>query len=261
MLSSRGFELRVDAELFAERRRVKSPEELDGIRRAQGAAVAAMTAIRERIATGEEVEAEELRRLAWHVLIEHGAVPAESLIVASGRASAGPHEEGRGPIQRNQPIVVDIFPRDIASGCWGDLSRTFCLGEPSERLRRCHADVLAALEETIKAIRPGVTGEELNWIAARCLQERGHPTKLDSPGGRTPTEGFAHCVGHGVGLQVHEEPVLDQGCGPVVAGDVLAIEPGIYYEDLGGVRIEDVVLVTEDGCERLADCSYELEIG
>ena len=260
-LRSRGIELQVDAGLFAERRRAKSAGELEGIRRAQAAAEAVVKALRERIRTEKEVGVEELRRLAWGVLAAHGALPGESLTITCGARPARPGEAPEERIRPGQAILLDIWPRDIASGCWADLSRTLCLGEAPEPLRRCHEDVATATRETIAAIRPGVTGEELNRVAARCLRERGHATILDSPGGRYPREGMITPIGHGVGLQVHEEPILTEGGGAIVAGDVLTVEPNLYYAELGEVRLEDLVLVTEEGHQLITDCPYELEIG
>jgi Xaa-Pro aminopeptidase len=260
LLRSRGIDLRVDAELFAERRRVKSQGELEGVRRASIAADAAIEAIRARIATEGEVTLHDLRQLAWRVLAEHGSVPGEWLTIDCGVGSADPQEAAAGKIEPHQPIVLDIWPRDIASGCWADLTRTLCLGEPPERLRRLHEDVALATQTTIAAIKPGVSGEELNRVAAQCLGERGHATLLDSPAGCYPEEGMITPIGHGVGLRVHEEPILTEGCGPIVAGDILTVEPNLYYADLGGVRIEDLVLVTADGHELISDCAYGLEI-
>ena len=255
-----GISLRVDSDFFIERRRVKSEGELEGIRRAQRAGEAALEAICDRIRAEGDVDAAELRALAWGAFAANAALPHDMLIIACGVQSALPHEEGSGPMNANEPIVIDIFPRDIVSGCWGDLTRTVCVGEAPDWLRRCHTDVREAQRLATEKVKPGVTGAELNRIAAQYLADRGHPTRLDSSPEELPTEGFIHVLGHGIGLDVHEAPWLGEGGAALVPGDVISIEPGVYYADLGGVRLEDLVLVTDDGYEVITDCSYDLEL-
>lgn len=257
-LRGRGLELRGEGRYFEARRRAKSPAELAGIRRAQRAAEAAVAAVRARLQSGEAADSAELRTAVHRVLAGCAAIPHDGLIIACGPDGADPHAAGEGPIEPSQPTIVDIFPRDLESGCWGDLTRTICAGEPSEKLRQYHADVLEAVQRATAAVRPGVTGEELHRIAAGVLAERGHPIRIGQPKGQVLAEGFVHNLGHGVGLELHEEPTLDEGCGPLLVGDVITIEPGVYYKGWGGVRIEDLVLVTEDGYELITDCPYDL---
>jgi Xaa-Pro aminopeptidase len=257
-LRKAGVGVEADGALFDRRRRSKTPAELDGIRRAQRAAEAGMHHVRDRLREGGELTAEELRTGAQRVFIDHGCVPHDMLVVAAGPHGADPHDEGAGPIPAGVPIVVDIFPRHLASGCWGDITRTYCIGEPPAELVAWHRTVREAQRRATEAVRPGISAAEPNRIACDVIREAGYATRLD-PGAPEPLEdGFIHYLGHGLGLDVHEAPTLDEGGETLVPGDVVTIEPGIYRRGFGGCRIEDVVLVTGDGYELLTDFPYEL---
>jgi Xaa-Pro aminopeptidase len=256
-LRAGGITLRAEGADFDLRRRVKSAQELAGIRRAQFAADAAMAALREHLRAASAPTSEEARALVRRTFIEHGTLPHDMVVIASAGQAADPHNEGSGPIARSVPIVVDIFPRDISSGGWGDLTRTLCLGEPPAELKRWHADVFAAQQKALHAVAPGKTGGELNRIAAEHLAAQGHPTRIGA-GGAPLTEGFIHYLGHGLGLELHEAPTLDEGGETLLVGDVITIEPGLYRPGFGGCRIEDVALVTEGGHEVLSHAAYEL---
>jgi Xaa-Pro aminopeptidase len=156
------------------------------------------------------------------------------------------------------PIVIDLWPRDEESGCWADMTRTLVVGEVSEGVRVLESVVREALERSRDAVRPGITGRELHAIACEVFELAGFPTQRTNPGG-DPEEGFQFSLGHGVGLAVHEDPALGQaGHDPLVAGDVIAIEPGLWRREIGEVRFEDLLLVTEDGCETLTSYPYQL---
>jgi Xaa-Pro aminopeptidase len=239
---------------------VKTPAELEGIRRGQRAAEAAMAAIREGLRSGEPVTVEELRAVARRVFIEHECLPHDLLVIAPAGMGADPHDEGSGPIPAGVPIVVDVFPRDIRSGAWGDLTRTLCVGEPPAELVEWHRHVREAQRRATEAVRAGTTGEVLNRIACEYLAEQGYATRLGRDAAAPLEEGFIHYLGHGLGLELHEAPTLDEGGEVLVPGDVITIEPGLYRPGWGGCRIEDVVVVTEDGYEMLTDCPYELVV-
>jgi Xaa-Pro aminopeptidase len=268
-LAANGIEVTSARELFTERRRMKNEAELAGIRRAQRAAEAGMQAavalLRRAEADGEAVrldgEALTCERIKADVEAAFSAndCSAEEFIVSHGPQTAIGHEAGSGPIAASEPIVLDLFPRDRASGCYADMTRTFVVGTVPEELREFHTLAREALDRALAAIRPGVTGEELNRLVCEFFDEHGQPTLLTKEPGTVLADGFFHSLGHGVGLEVHEAPGLGRSGVALVAGDVLAVEPGLYRSGYGGVRLEDLVLVTEDGCENLTDFPYELK--
>jgi Xaa-Pro aminopeptidase len=260
-LRDAGVELRTEVKFFEDRRRSKKDWELAGVRRALVAAEAALAAMRERIRAPEAVDTEELRAIAGGVFAEHRCIEHEMpTFVVPGPQGAEFHAGGSGPVEPNQPILLDIFPRDLASGCWGDLSRTICKGEAPERLRRYHSEVREAQRLATEAVRPGVSACDLFRVAATYLSEKGHQTRMGKEPDEMPGEGFVHALGHGVGIDIHESPLLDGGnTEPLVPGDIVTIEPGVYYKDFGGVRIEDMVLVTDTGHEVLTRAPYDLE--
>jgi Xaa-Pro aminopeptidase len=209
---------------------------------------------------GEALTSEAVRARIREVCAERGAPTDEDIIVAAGPAGASGHEQGSGPLPAGVPVIVDIWPRDERSGCFSDMTRTFVAGgQPAEDVARWHGLAQTALERVYERVRPGVTGRDLFAAACDVFEEAGEPTQRTKPEGETLLDGFFHSLGHGVGLEVHEEPSLGRtGVDPLVAGDVVAIEPGCYRKGYGGVRLEDLVLVTEDGFERLTDFRYEL---
>jgi Xaa-Pro aminopeptidase len=268
-LRADGIELAPDPELFIARRRSKAGWELEGIRRAQDAAHAGMAAaaalLREAtvegdglVVDGEPLLAERVREALRDACAERAAPAPPDVIVASVWQGFG-HEPGSGPLPANLPVQVDLWPRDEESGCWADMTRTFVIGEVAEPVRAQEQLVREALEKVREATRPGVTGRELHAITCDVFEAAGHRTQRTGPGDDA-TEGFQFSLGHGVGLEIHEEPSLGQvGRDPLVVGDVIAVEPGLWERELGGVRFEDLLLVTEDGCETLTNYPYDLE--
>jgi Xaa-Pro aminopeptidase len=275
-LRAGGVELTVDDELVAARRRVKAGAELAGVRAAQAAAHAMMATAAsalDRATPGDDgnlwldgavLRAEELRDTLRKVAAQHGATCPAEMMVASARTGFG-HDPGSGPVPAGLPIQVDLFPRDEASGCWADMTRTFVVGEPTAENAALIAEqeqlVAGALEQARAAIRPGVTGRELFDATCDRFEAAGYATqRTGDPDGTN--EGFQFALGHGVGLEVHEPPGLGlSGHEPFVAGDVVAIEPGLWDQRIGGVRFEDLLLVTDDGCETLTRFSYALTPG
>lgn len=261
VLGAAGISVRADAKIFEDRQRTKKDWEIAGVRRAVVAGEAAIEAMRERIRAPEPTDTEELRAITRRVFADHRCIEHEmGTIVAPGLQGADPHLEGEGPIEAGVPVVLDLFPRDLASGCWGDMTRTVCKGEPPERLRRLHAEVCEAQRLAKEAVRPGIAAQDLHRVAAQYLADKGHATRLDKAPDEMPEEGFVHSLGHGLGLDISEAPKLDEGVEDrLVAGEVITVEPGLYYKDFGGVRIEDTVLVTNDGHEVLNTAPYQLE--
>ena len=187
------------------------------------------------------------------------AVP-DPPIVSHGAQTAVGHEPGHGAISPGEPVVLDLFPQDPESGCFSDMTRTFCVGEAPEELAGYHAVCEQSIELVLAAIRPGVTGAELHRISCEPFHEAGIKTQLSKEPGEVLEEGYFHSLGHGVGLELHEEPALGRNGSELVAGDVVAIEPGAYRLGFGGCRLEEVVLVTEDGCEVLTSFPRDLVV-
>jgi Xaa-Pro aminopeptidase len=203
---------------------------------------------------------ERIRATMQEICRELGCDLDDDVIVSHGPQSAIGHEKGHGEIGRGEPVVVDIWPRDRASRCFADMTRTFVAGgeAPAEieeywRLNR------AALDAVLPEIRPGASARALFDRTCDVFEAAGQPTQRTAEPGRPLDHGFFHSLGHGVGLAVHEAPVLGLDRDPVlVAGDVITLEPGCYRPGFGGSRLEDLVLVTDDGAEILTDFPYDL---
>ena len=268
-LRAAGLRLTADRELFATRRRVKTDVQLAGIRRAQRAAEAAMDRARELLRSadssgdvlvldGEPLTCERIKQGIGDIFTAHDAT-ANEMIVSHGGQSAVGHDMGSGPIAPREPIVIDLWPKDRETGCHADMTRTYCVGEPPEELVEYHRLVKQALDEAIAAVRAGAAGNELFRATCELFSGHGYKTLLTKDMGETLEEGFFHGLGHGVGLDVHEDPGMGIApAGPLVAGDVVTVEPGLYRPGFGGCRLEDLLLVTDDGFENLTDYPYDL---
>ncbi len=248
------------------KRRIKRQNEVHNIRQSQRAAVIAMRsacnligesdidgqgALRVR---GQRLTAEVVQRRIAGILLEHDCSCGET-IVACGRQSADPHECGHGPLRAHQPIVIDIFPRHLKHGYWGDITRTVVRGNPSPMLKRMYVAVKAAQAAALKHMRPGASCAAVHRAAAEVFTRRGFETRRENE----RAVGFIHSTGHGVGLAIHEAPSLGASRSRLCVGDVVTVEPGLYYPDLGGIRIEDTVVVTEQGWRYLAPCEKHFE--
>jgi Xaa-Pro aminopeptidase len=269
-LRDEGVAVTVDDAAVSARRRVKNPAELEGIRRAQRAAEAGMAA-GEALIRGAEHDGEHLRangevltaeavRAAVRAACAAAGAPTPPDIMVVSLYSGGGHDPGSGPLPAGLPITIDLWPRDEASGCWADMTRTFVNGEVTAEVASLRDVARDALEAARAAARPGITGRALYDVAAEVVERAGYPTQRTREPGQTLRHGFYFGLGHGVGLEVHEPPGLGlAGSDPLVAGDVIAVEPGVEgIEGIGGVRFEDLLLITEDGCETLTDYPYEL---
>jgi len=180
----------------------------------------------------------------------HQDCQADEIIVAGGDQGADPHERGHGPLRAGETIILDIFPRHKQSGYWGDLTRTVIKGKPAAAQRKLYQAVKQAQEGALQQVRAGVTGAEIHDGVCRTFEALGFKT-----GERNGIhQGFIHSTGHGVGLEIHEAPSISPAGGPLEAGQVITIEPGLYYPGLGAVRIEDTGVVTETGIQLLASC-------
>ncbi len=239
-------------------RQVKTAVEIACIRQSQRAAAAGMRAARALIAQsavdaqgflrseGRRLTSERVRAAVRAVVLAHGCLDSGT-IVAGGAQAADPHEEGAGPLRAGEFIVVDLFPRHLEHGYWGDLTRTFVRGAPTARQRAMYAAVRSAQREALALIRHGARAADVHRRAAQVLEAAGFANDIR----KGLPQGFIHSTGHGVGLEIHEAPSLSPSGGVLREGMVVTVEPGLYYTDLGGVRIEDTVVVTHKGFEHL----------
>jgi Xaa-Pro aminopeptidase len=267
-LRDQGVSVGVDHDAtVTEIRATKTDEEIEHVRTAQRANEAAMAAAEERIAAADVVDGvlhedgdpltSELVKTEIEVtLLEHGCALDET-IVACGSDAADPHDRGSGPLAAGEAIIIDIFPQDKATKYHADMTRTFCVGEPSETIREWYDVTAEAKAAALDAVEPGATGEDVHDAACDVYEAAGLPTLRSDE--RTET-GFIHSTGHGVGLDVHELPSVAPGGAELEPGHVITIEPGLYDPDVGGVRIEDIVVVTEDGYENLTEYPEELVV-
>ncbi|MFQ5846564.1 MAG: M24 family metallopeptidase [Candidatus Methylomirabilales bacterium] len=265
-LRVKGFHVRVKEETFFEARLIKSEAEVgwiaEALRCTEGALDMAVQAIREAeirgdelYRAGERLTAERVRRLIHHALLDRDCM-AEHTIVAGGEQGSDPHQIGTGPLRAHQPIVIDIFPRSSRTRYFADITRTVVRGHASVRVRRMHEAVLQAQERAVALIRDGADGAAIHREVAAVFERLGFPTgEVD---GRM--QGFFHGTGHGLGLEIHEPPRIGKRGAVLRTGNVVTVEPGLYYPGEGGVRVEDVVVVTETGCRNLTKFPKLLEI-
>ncbi|WP_276301404.1 M24 family metallopeptidase [Halorussus lipolyticus] len=248
-------------------RAIKSDEEVEHVHEAQRANESAMAAAEEMLAEatvedgtlyydGEVLTSERVKEEIEVTLLRHGCGLDET-IVACGADAAGPHNRGTGPLSAGETIVIDIFPQNKATKYHGDMTRTFVKGEPTEEVRRRYDDTYEAFEAALDAVEPGVTGKEVHDAVCDVYEEKGYDTLRSKPDAET---GFIHSTGHGIGLDVHELPRVSPDGGELKPGHVITIEPGLYDPEVGGIRIEDLVVVTEDGYENLTDYPIHLQV-
>lgn len=253
--------------LFPERL-VKKRDEISRIKESQQAAVIAMrSAINEiahaRVGPGGELRSgkdiltsEYVRGVIGQCLLAHQCMGRDT-IVACGKDSADPHSLGAGPLYANQPIVIDIFPQNMEHGYWGDLTRTVMKGAASGKLKKMYNAVKAAQTAALHHVKPGVKCSTVNQAVVNEYSKRGFSTELLD--GRM--EGFIHSTGHGVGLQIHERPsVSAMSEERLRAGNIITIEPGLYYSDIGGIRIEDTIEVVPGGWRYLVPCEKKFSL-
>ena len=268
-LRANGITVTPDHHFFADRRRVKNDAEIAGIRRAQKAAEAGMAAAKEILARaetanggltvdGKPLTSELIKGAIRRAFTEHG-VASDDFIVSHGAQTAIGHELGFGAIAPDEPIVIDLWPKDPESSCYADMTRTFVVGTAPDELAEYYRLVKEALDRSLEATKPGVPGLDVFRLVCELFEENGQPTVLSKKPGEVLEDGFFHGLGHGVGLEVHEAPNLGRGgTAELVSGDVVTLEPGLYRQGFGGCRLEDLVLVTEDGAENLTDFPYDL---
>jgi len=172
---------------------------------------------------------------------------ASHTIVSCGIYSSMPHHTGEGTLLAGKPIVIDIFPRSQSSGYYGDMTRTYIKGEPSKELAKLYRAVLSGQKLGISLIRAGIKVREVHQAIVEYFTKSGFKTGVMDE----KQQGFIHSTGHGLGLEIHEPPRIGLGEEILEEGNVVTVEPGLYYEKIGGVRIEDVVVVKKKGCLNL----------
>ncbi len=270
-LRAQGIDVIADQRFFDDRRRVKNTHELAGIRRASRAVEAGMSVGLEMLRSaqrangvltlgGEPLTCERIKLEVERAFAEHGAA-ADEFTVSHGPQTAVGHDGGSGPIASGDVVLFDLYPRDRESACHSDFTRTFSIGPAPEELREYHRLAKEALDMALAAVKPGVRGSDIHRTVCDFFHEHGYQTQLHKPDGESIESGYFHATGHGVGLEVHERPGLGrQESEPLVAGDVIALEPGLYRKGYGGVRLEDLVLVTDGGAELLTEFPYDFEL-
>lgn len=257
---SRDFEVSVLESPISRWRSVKTEVEIAAIREAQRACEAAMRLAVDLIRSseprgevllrqGEPLTSEQVRSKIEVSLLERGCKAVDT-IVAGGAAAADPHARGSGPLPANEPIVIDIFPRSKSTRYFADMTRTVLRGEAEREVEEIYEAVCLAQDAGLGAVRDGVLGAEVHAEVVRVFQEHGYPERE----GR----GFTHSTGHGVGLSVHERPSLSEAGETLEEKNVVTVEPGLYYPEIGGVRLEDMVVVTARACENLTHFERKL---
>jgi Xaa-Pro aminopeptidase len=266
-LDARGIRLNLGPDPFWPERETKRRDEVRAIeaslRAAESGLMAGIEALRScRIGkdgylrrNGRRFTAEDLRSAVNTRIMAEGCVPAHT-ICAPGDQAVDPHQEGHGPIRAHQPIVMDIFPRSEKTGYFGDLTRTVVRGRASFRLHEVYAIVHEGVRLGHRRLREGALGMDIHREIQALFERQGYKTGVQN--GRM--QGFFHGTGHGLGLQIHEAPSIGKRPSVLKAGHVVTIEPGLYYLGLGGVRIEDVALVTKTGSRCLTRVPKQLEV-
>ena len=199
---------------------------------------------------GKPLTAEYIKYTMHCMLLEHGC-SAEDTIVSCGKDTAIPHMTGTGPLRSDEPIIIDLFPVCEKSGYYADMTRTFVKGEPSQEILEMYTALRDAKQLAVSRIRSGVAGSELHQLVIDFFKERGY---------ESDTRGFIHNLGHGVGLQVHELPTVGPSGKPLQAGNVITIEPGLYYPGTGGVRLEDIGAVTKKGFDNFTSFPEDMVV-
>jgi len=204
---------------------------------------------------GSRLTSEILKTIVNTTIMAQGWLPSHT-ILSSGNQCVDPHHEGSGPIRAHTSIIFDIFPRSQKTGYFGDLSRTVVRGRASDKLKEIFATVQAGQQLGFQMIRAGADGQNVHKKILALFKDRGFPTGKIK--GRM--QGFFHGTGHGLGLDIHEAPRIAPVDATLQKGQVVTVEPGLYYLGIGGVRLEDVVLVTAHGNRNLTNCPQFLEI-
>jgi Xaa-Pro aminopeptidase len=258
-LQELGYSMKPKRDPFYEQRVVKTADEIRHIEAAQRATEEAVAAAFETVRRstiergwlhldGEILTSERIKKLINVKLMERDCI-AQHTIVAGGEQACDPHNEGSGPLSADRSIIFDVFPRSATSRYFADMSRTIVRGAPAPELKRLYQTVKDAQEEAIGKVKDGADGMKIHQGICARFDKAGYKTGVVN--GRM--QGYFHGTGHGVGLDIHEAPRISRTGSLLQEGHVVTVEPGLYYPGLGAVRIEDMVLVTKDGCRNLTE--------
>jgi len=257
----------VEELIMTKEREIKDGHEINYIRKAQRACEHAMEIAIEVIKkssvrgnclmdNGEVLTSERVKAYIEHDLIDMGcSCDGGEPIAACGKRAADPHFTGGGPIYANEPIIIDIFPRLKLERYFADMTRTVVKGEPGNEIKEMYDAVKHAQNAALALLKEGVTCKEVHNLVCDIFEEIGYGTIR-----RRSKTGFIHTTGHGVGLDLHEAPKVGDNDYELRKGNVITIEPGLYDPEVGGVRLEDMVLVLKNGCENLTKLEKKLEV-
>jgi len=267
-LRKRGIEVTaVEEVMIAKERAIKNEQEIKYLKKAQRACENAMgiaialiksSSVKDNLLmeNGEILTSERIKACIEHALIDSGcACDVGEPIVACGKRAADPHFTGSGPIFAYEPIVIDISPRLKTERYFADITRTVVKGEPEKEIEEMYEVVKHAQDAALALVKEGVTCTEVHNLVCDIIEERGYGTIR-----KRSKKGFIHSTGHGVGLDLHENPKVGDNDYELRRGNVITIEPGLYDPELGGVRLEDMVLVLKNGCENLTSFEKKLVI-
>ncbi len=262
LIRQRGIDVVCDTDMGVSDRRAKDSQEIAWLQEAQTATETAMQMACQLIGRasvdangilihdGSPLTSERVRNAIDIKLLELGYSNVPS-IVAGGSVGADCHDIGTGPLKTEEPVIVDIFPQNRTTLYNGDCTRTVVNGPVSEQLQKMHAAVYAAKLAGEATVKPGVTGEQVHKAVIATIQQHGFDVGIPDETMSDQYCAMVHGTGHGIGLDVHEPPLLDFKGPELVVGDALTIEPGVYSKAIGGIRIEDMVVVTPAGCDNL----------
>jgi Xaa-Pro aminopeptidase len=251
---------------FWPKRQLKTPQEVKALEQALRIAEAGMARGHEVLRAakarkdgtlrwkGRILSAEVLRMEMELAVVRAGGEARGDTIVACGELACDPHERGKGALSANQLIILDIFPRDSRSGYFGDLTRTVVRGRANDAQRHMWETCLVGQQRAFEALRPGLKGQRIHEETKAFFAKSGYPTSIRDGRWR----GFFHGTGHGLGLEIHEEPRF--AAATFRSGQVFTVEPGIYWPGVGGVRHEDVVVITDRGHKLLSNFPKQLEL-
>lgn len=261
-LKRRCINLRYNPALGIDERRSKDAQEVEWLRKAQKVAAKIVLQSCQLVAKAEAAADGTLqdagapltsKRLRTRIdlwLLEEGFHNPGGSIVAGGPQAADCHFSGAGPLRTGQPVIIDVFPCDKITFYNGDCTRTVVHGEIPAKVKAMHEAVVAAQQAAVAAVKPGVSGESVHQASIQTIRQHGYCAERGALTGQIPS--MTHGTGHGIGLDVHEPPLLDFQGPALIVGDALTIEPGLYSNAIGGVRVEDLVVITTEGCENLA---------